>query len=124
MKKAFWYDPRMETKNSPTIDLPAPVVAYWTAANAGDSAAAAACFAADATVRDEGHTHRGAAAIAGWIEQTTQAAHPVVDPLRCAAEAGRLLVTAKVSGFFPGSPVELDFEFTLAAGKIAKLEIK
>lgn len=114
----------METKNSSMIDLPAPVAAYWTAANAGDCVAAAGCFAAAATVRDEGHTHRGSEAIAGWIEQTTRSAHPAVEPLRCAADAGRLLVTAKVSGSFPGSPVELDFEFTLANGKIEELEIK
>lgn len=114
----------METKNSSMIDLPAPVAAYWTAANAGDSAAAAACFATDAVVKDEGQTHCGTEAIAGWVEQTTQAAHPVVEPLRSATEAGRLLVTGKVSGSFPGSPVELDFAFTLANGKISKLEIK
>jgi hypothetical protein len=106
------------------IDLPAPVASYWTAANAGDSTAAAGCFAPDATVQDEGNTHRGVEAIAGWVEQTTQSAHPVVEPLRSVAEAGRLLVTGKVSGSFPGSPVELDFAFTLANGKITKLEIK
>lgn len=114
----------METKNSSMIDLPAPVAAYWTAANAGDSAAAAGYFASDATVHDEGNTHRGAEAIADWIERTTRTAHPVVVPLRCTTAAGRLLVTGKVSGSFPGSPVELNFEFTLANGKIAKLDIK
>jgi hypothetical protein len=106
------------------IDLPAPVAAYWTAANDGEITAAAACFATDATVQDEGHIYRGAEAIASWIEQTTQAAHPVVEPMRSTTEAGRLLVTGKVSGSFPGSPVELDFAFTLANGKISKLEIK
>jgi ketosteroid isomerase-like protein len=114
----------MKTKNASMIDLPAAVAAYWAAANVGDRAAAAGCFAADAVVQDEGKTYRGPEAIAGWVEHTTQAAHPMVEPLRSAAEAGRLLVTAKVSGAFPGSPVELDFEFTLADGKIAKLEIK
>lgn len=114
----------METKNASMMDLPPPVAAYWTAANAGDSVAAAACFASDATVQDEGKTHCGTDAIAGWIEQTTQAAHPIVEPLRCTTKAGRLWVTGNVSGSFPGSPVELDFAFTLANGKISKLEIK
>lgn len=114
----------METKNSSMIDLPACVAGYWSAANAGNSAAAAGCFTADAMVLDEGKTHQGSTAIEEWIEQTTQASHPTVEPLRSASEAGRLLVTAKVSGSFPGSPVELDFEFTLADGKISKLEIK
>lgn len=106
------------------IDLPAPVAAYWTAANAGDIEAAAASFATDARVLDEGKTHRGTAAIAGWIAETTRAAQPVVEPLRSTADGERLHVTAKVSGSFPGSPVELDYDFTFANGKIQSLEIK
>jgi len=77
----------------------------------------------NAVVQDEGNTHRGSEAIARWIGETTLTAHPVVEPLRSAAVEGRLLVTAKVSGSFPGSPVDLNFEFTLAKGKIVKLQI-
>lgn len=114
----------MKTKSILMTDLPVPVAAYWAAANAGDITAAAACFASDATVRDEGHVHRGGEAIASWIAQTTQTAQPVVEPLRSTTEAGGLVVTGIVSGTFPGSPVELDFAFTLANGKISKLEIR
>jgi hypothetical protein len=32
-------------------------------------------------------------------------------------------VRARVSGHFPGSPVELRYAFTLHGGKIARLEI-
>lgn len=107
-----------------SIELPAPIAAYWTAANAGLGAAAAACFAPEAVVRDESHVYRGRAAIAAWIEETTRKYQSVVEPLRCATEAGRHGVIGKVSGSFPGSPVELEFEFTVADGKIVQLEIK
>jgi hypothetical protein len=35
----------------------------------------------------------------------------------------RTTVRAEVSGNFPGSPIELQFRFTLADGLIAQLEI-
>ncbi len=107
-----------------SIVLPAPIAAYWTAANAGDAVAAAASFAPEAVVRDEGHTHRGRAAIAAWIEETTRKYQAVTEPIRCVTAAGRHDVTGKVSGNFPGSPVELEFEFTVANGEIVQLEIK
>lgn len=107
-----------------SIALPAVVAAYLAAANAGDAVAAAACFAPEAVVRDEGHTHRGRAAIAAWIEETTRKYQPVTEPIRCVTAAGRHDVTGKVSGAFPGSPVELEFEFTVTDGKIVQLEIK
>lgn len=108
-------------KHSPS--LPAAITTYWTEANAGHAGPAAACFAPDAEVRDEGHTHRGPDAIHAWIEDTARKYHPQVEPLLAAEADGRLTVAARVSGNFPGSPVELDFVFTLSAGRIAKLEI-
>ncbi|PYM74471.1 MAG: hypothetical protein DME10_06420 [Candidatus Rokuibacteriota bacterium] len=39
------------------------------------------------------------------------------------AFAGKTIVTGRVSGNFPNSPVELRYAFTLAGGKIARLEI-
>ncbi len=104
--------------------LPEAIAAYWAAANAGRSEAAAACFFPDALVHDEGQRHRGTAAIRAWIEATTQQYQPVVEPLGTKMTSGRHLVTARVSGRFPGSPVELDYEFTLQDGKIRALEIK
>ncbi|MBS0632665.1 MAG: nuclear transport factor 2 family protein [Verrucomicrobia bacterium] len=107
-----------------TAELPACVTAYFAAANAGDAVAAAASFAPDAVVHDENRTHRGPATIAAWIEETSRKYQPVVEPLHWVSEAGRHRVTGKVSGAFPGSPVELDFEFTVADGKILQLAIQ
>lgn len=111
------------TARKPFPSLPAAIATYWAEANAGRAASAAACFADDAEVHDEGHTHRGPAAIQTWIEETARKYQPQVEPLRVAETDGRLLVGARVSGGFPGSPVELDFVFTLRAGRIATMTI-
>jgi hypothetical protein len=123
MTAAFRYSRLMTARNRP-IELPACIAAYWTAANVGDSVAAASHFAADAVVHDEGGVYRTPQAIAAWIEETTRKHHPVVEPRRCEIADGRHRIAAKVSGTFPGSPVELDFEFTVVNEKITQLEIK
>jgi hypothetical protein len=56
--------------------------------------ALADCFAADATVRDEGQTMKGLTAI----------------------------VSTELTADFPGSPITLDFVFTLKGGEIAALK--
>ena len=112
----------MRTPNH-SITLPEAVAAYWTAANAGASEAAASCFATAALVHDEGQDRRGTDAIRAWIEETTRKYHPLVEPLRAEEKDGRVFVTARVSGDFPGGPVELDYAFTLEGHKITLLEI-
>lgn len=109
--------------STPSPELPTALVTYWAEANAGQCAAAAACFAPDAVVRDEGQSYAGPAEILGWIEQTTKKYQPKVEPLAARTEAGRQIVTARISGPFPGSPIELDYEFTLQNGKILSLEV-
>lgn len=111
-------------KEHKEIGLPLIIAAYWKAANAGDIPAATDCFAAQASVQDEGHSHHGTSAIGSWIKETTDKYHPVTEALRCETKEGRHHVTARVSGTFPGSPLELDFTFTLQDGKIAGLEIQ
>jgi ketosteroid isomerase-like protein len=104
--------------------LPDPLEAYFGAVNRGDVDAMLAPFAADATVRDEGKVRRGQAAVREWILETTEKYHPAFEVVDVAEEGvGTTVVTGLVSGTFPGSPVRLRYSFTLAAGKIARLEI-
>lgn len=112
----------MKARNQ-SDSLPAAIAAYWTAANAGQAVPAAACFTPDAEVHDEGGTHRGRNEIQAWIEETTRKYQAQVEPLRVQAAGAVWTVAARVSGNFPGSPVELDFTFALADDHIAKLEI-
>jgi len=107
-----------------TTDLPKPIAAYIAGSNAHDADACAVCFTDDAVVRDEGRERLGTAAIREWKEEVTRKYWPTVDVLGFETAAGRTIVTGRVSGNFPGSPVELRYAFTLTGEKISRLEIQ
>lgn len=97
---------------------------YFAAANDARIDDAAACFAADAWVHDESRDHKGIAAIREWIADTTLKFRPTVqiDHME-SAEAG-FAVAGTVSGNFPGSPIPLNYAFTLCGEKISHLTIQ
>jgi hypothetical protein len=103
--------------------LPPPLEVYFRAVNAHDADRIAACFTADAVVRDERQDQVGRDAIRAWADETGRRYRHTVDLLACAAEAGRTVVTARVTGDFPGSPIELRYFFGLADGLIHELKI-
>ncbi len=104
-------------------ELPPPVAAYFRAANAGDTDALVGCFAPGATVHDEGGQFSGAAAIAAWNEKAAKAvgAQCAVETVESVHQGIR--ARAEVSGAFPGSPIHLNFLFSLGADGITRLEI-
>ena len=53
-----------------SIQLPPPIALYVQLENAGDPETLSACFAPNATVRDEGRTYEGLAAIKAWKAET------------------------------------------------------
>lgn len=105
------------------IDLPLPIAAYMAAKARLDPDAMLIPFANDAVVLDERRTHRGRAAIREWIMQAAIAAKAIPTVRAMAIDGGDHIVTAEISGDFPGSPVMLDFRFTLVDEHIARLEI-
>jgi hypothetical protein len=102
-----------------SIHLPPAIALYVKAENSGDVEALSECFAPNATVRDEGRTYKGLAAIKEWKAETKKKYKHTVAPL----EIGGTVLKAKLAGDFPGSPVTLEFSFVLEAGKIVSLEI-
>lgn len=104
------------------IELPGPIDAYF-AADRSDGAAVARCFTENAVVKDEGHTYEGLAAIRQWKEDTSLQYTYTSVPFACDAKDGRIMVTSRVSGDFPGSPVDLRYFFILEGDRIASLEI-
>jgi hypothetical protein len=104
-------------------NLPTPIVTYIAAENRGDSEALAECFADDAVVRDEGQTIQGLAAIKQWKAETRKKYQHTIEPLASAEKDGKTIITNRLTGNFPGSPIELEFVFTLDGDKIASLEI-
>jgi ketosteroid isomerase-like protein len=106
-----------------TTKLPTPIALYIDAENRGDAEALAQCFAEHAVVRDEGQTIEGLAAIKQWKAETRKKYEHTVEPLGSVQKDDKTIVTNRLTGNFPGSPIELEFVFTLDGNKIASLEI-
>lgn len=104
--------------------LPAILERYFEAQNAHDIDAMVACFAPAAAVRDEGRDIVGTDAIRAWKGATSAKYHVTAEPLRCHVEDGRTIVVAKVSGNFPGSPIDLTYRLGFDRdGRISLLQI-
>ena len=106
------------------MNIPEIVTRYLDAANRFNVADAANCFSPDAHVHDENHDYTGLDAVRDWIGETSRKYRPQSEVLTARAQANGLLLTARVSGSFPGSPVDLDYAITLRDGKISSLKIE
>jgi len=82
------------------------------------------CFSEEAVVHDEGGEYRGLDAIKTWAVETQRKYKYAMEPLDALVNENTVRVRAKVTGSFPGSPVELDYLFTLANDKIISLQIE
>jgi ketosteroid isomerase-like protein len=112
----------MSTHDNAPIHLP-PLIAAYFAADASDVDAVARCFSEGAVVIDEGREHRGRPAITRWKAEATAKYHYTSEPLAVDASGPEVTVATRVTGDFPGSPVELQYRFTLRGASIARLEI-
>jgi ketosteroid isomerase-like protein len=106
-----------------TVRLSEPLATYVKAKNAHDTNLLLTCFAEDAIVQDEGQDIRGLAAIRAWSDHTIEQYDVTMDVLNAEQTADETVVTARISGTFDGSPVDLKFGFTLQGGKISALRI-
>jgi hypothetical protein len=107
-----------------SIKLPAALETYFVSEDTHDTSAIERCFATNATVRDEGRSIKGIAEIKAWRFETREKYHHSVEPLAVSTQGGRVVVTGRVSGHFPGSPITLDHIFEIEGGKIVSLEIR
>jgi hypothetical protein len=105
-----------------TLNLPPAISAYFEADKL-DSEAVAQCFTPNAIVKDEGITYNGSNEIKRWKAETTTKYVYTSEPLATKVESGVNIVTGRVTGNFPGSPVDLRFFFRLENDRIAALEI-
>jgi hypothetical protein len=106
------------------VDLPTPIAIYIAAENRGDTEELAQCFAEHAVVRDEGKTIERLEAIKHWMAKTKKKYQHTIEPLAVVQRDDNTIVTNRLTGNFPGSPIELEFVFTLDGEKIASLEIR
>lgn len=105
------------------VNLPVPIAIYFAAENQGHSEIMAQCFAENAVVRDEGQTIEGLAAVMRWTTETKKKYQHTIEPLAVVQRDEKIIVSSRLTGNFPGSPIELEFVFTLGGDKIASLEI-
>jgi hypothetical protein len=105
------------------IELPPVIAAFFHATNTREFADFLSLFTADAHVNDEANDYYGAE-IAAWIDRATADTKPTADVTDITRDGEQFVVTAGVSGNFPGSPVQLRYYFTLKDDKIATLLIK
>ena len=104
------------------LNLPEPIAAYFDA-DQRDGEAVARCFTERAVVEDEGQRHTGHAAIKAWKTAASCKYSYTSEPFAQEQKEGRTIVKTRLTGNFPGSPVDLQFVFRLERGKIAHLEI-
>ena len=106
------------------LELASAIADFFSAEERRDTEAMSRCFAENAIVRDEGRSREGHAAIREWQLETKKKYQHTIEPLASAEKDGTTVVTGRLTGNFPGSPIELQFIFTVEAGKIRSLEIK
>ncbi len=106
-----------------SIHLPPAVQTYIDSVNSDRTDAQAAGFSNTATVQDEGRTYEGTSAISAWMAETKQKYGHTIRPLDVTEREGRTIVTATLTGNFPGSPVQLQFVFGLKGDSITSLKI-
>jgi len=103
-------------------DLPRPIANYFAADEDG-AETLSQCFTEDAVVKDEGHTYNGRAAIKEWKARASEKYQYTSELLALNQEDRKTVVTSRLTGNFPGSPVNLRFFFELDGEKIKSLEV-
>jgi ketosteroid isomerase-like protein len=103
--------------------LPTPIRNYLATEKAKDATAQCKLFEDDAVVSDEGRDYRGRDEIRAWKQDAQEKYDYELEPLDASLNGDIVTVVVRLSGNFPGSPVEVDHTFTLVNDKIASLVI-
>ena len=106
------------------VPLPEIINSYFNSSNAHQIESILSCFSDDAVVHDEGATLRGKSAIKGWIVKTIEKYKFQFKPLSTKNHDADVIVAVEVSGTFDGSPITLDYHFTIENNEIQSLKIE
>ncbi len=96
-----------------------PVVARYveTQADPAQRATLADLFAVGARVVDEGIEYAGVEEIRGWLEKSASVYTYTTTPLgQRSGDGGRWVVLVRLEGNFPGSVVDLRYQFVVVDG--------
>ena len=105
------------------LSIPGPIADYFEADKRGDPEAVALCFIERAVVKDERRTYFGRTAIREWKTASTAKYSYTSEPLAIDGRDDRYVVASRLTGNFPGSPIDLRYSFRVECGKISSLEI-
>lgn len=105
------------------MNLPTCIGAYFDADSRDDVDRLLATLAPEAVIEDERRRHVGTDAIREWWIKAKQTTPHVNQPIEATTAGDVTRVRARVSGDFPGSPVTLQFTFTVSNDQIVRLEI-
>ncbi|QRY56009.1 nuclear transport factor 2 family protein [Sphingobacterium siyangense] len=103
------------------MNLPNIISKLLKAQNEFNSKAYADCFTENAEVFDEGKTHNGKAEIEKWIDKANKEYRATMEPLEYNETEN--ILSAEISGTFPGSPIVLKYHFQFADHHIQSLKI-
>jgi ketosteroid isomerase-like protein len=106
------------------VDMPEPIAQYMAAEEAKDADALSRCFTEDGTVHDEGQDYHRRHSIRQWKHAVDAKYRYVLQTVNVQTFGDLVTVRARLTGEFPGSPVELDHIFKLSKDKIVSLEIR
>ncbi|WP_134091393.1 nuclear transport factor 2 family protein [Olivibacter sp. XZL3] len=105
------------------MNLQPVLLSLVEAQNNHDSKAYAECFTDTAIAHDEGKTYKGKEEIRQWIEKANREYNAVMKPLDYSESEAENLLTAEVSGDFPGSPAILKYHIRMENVLISSLRI-
>ena len=106
------------------IALPEPIATYFKATNLYDEVLLATCFSDDCVLADEGKILHGPKAVCRHIHKANRDANVKTELINYNKNDDESIVSAIISGNFDGSPVPLEFCFTLGKGMIITLNIR
>lgn len=96
------------------------ITRYLTSAAQDDTDALVSCFTVNGVVADDGRDHYGRGEIRAWRDELARRAPHKFEVLGM-DEPNK--VRTQIAGKFPGSPVKLTYNFTVADGLISRLAI-
>ncbi|KUJ56765.1 hypothetical protein [Chryseobacterium aquaticum] len=103
------------------MNLPNIIKALVNAQNQYESHSYADCFTDNAVVFDEGKTYNGKPEIENWISEANNEYKTIMKPLNYNEKEN--ILSAEISGTFPGSPAILNYHFELNNELIEFLKI-
>jgi hypothetical protein len=106
------------TEAAPKAGIPSSLASFVKANNNRDTDSLAACFCKDAVVYDDGQIMRGTDEIRQWIAELFRKFQYVVAPTNVRELTNGAILTATITGNFPGASVSLDYHCRTLGDKI------